>query len=193
MGLVTGGLHQGRRHFQLPGLAFALSVQDAAGDHQLNKIGLVPGNFPDQGRRILRGGGFVGQGPGHVAPGHGHGHVPRQNPGAHGPAGENLIPEAGVYRLDAAHGAEGGDAGEQLRFGVACADPERNPAKEGVAGHEADGLFGVLLLDGGLAGGRQVDMEVNKAGHDIAAGQVNFLVVRNLRPGGDDGLDTVAV
>ena len=107
--------------------------------------------------------------------------------------GENLIPEAGIYRLDAAHGAEGGDAGEQLRFGVACADPERNPAKEGVTGHKADGLFGVLLLDGGLAGGGQVDMEVNKAGHYIAAGQVNFLIVRGLRPGGDDALDAVAL
>ena len=193
VGLVTGGLHQGRGHFQLPGLPLALGVQNAAGDHQLNKIGLVLSNFPDQGRRLLRGGGLVGQGPGHVAPGHGHSHVPRQNPGAHGPAGENLIPEPGVYRLDAAHGAEGGDAGEQLRFGVACADPERNRAKEGVAGHEADGLFGVLLLDGGLARGRQVDMEVNKAGHYIAAGEVDFLVVRGLRPGGDDGLDTVAL
>ena len=193
VGLVTGGLHQGRRHFQLPGLPLALGVQDAAGNHQLNKIGLVLSNFPDQGRRLLRGGGLVGQGPGHVAPGHGHGHVPRQNPGAHGPAGENLIPQAGVYRLDAAHGAEGGDAGEQLRFSVACADPERNRAKEGVAGHEANGLFGVLLLDGGLAGGGQVDMEVDKPWHHIAAGKIDLLISRSLVAGGDEGLDTVAV
>ena len=193
MGLVTGGLHHLRGHFQLPGLPLALGVQHTAGDHQLNKIGLILRDLPHQSRRLLRRGSFVGQGPGHVSPGHGHRHVTRQNPGAHSLAGEDLIPQAGVHRLDSAHGAQGGHAGEQLRLGIAYADPEGDGPEDGIAGHQTDDPFRVLLLDGGPSRGGQVDMEVNKPRHHIAAGQVDPFIIRSLCAGGDDGLDPVAV
>ena len=193
VGLVAGSFHQLRGHFQLPGLALALGIQHTAGDHQLNKIGLILRDLPHQSRRLLRRGSLIGQRPGHMAPGHGHGHVPRQNAGAHGLAGEDFIPQAGIHRLNAAYGAQGGHTGKQLRFGIARADLKGNGPEEGVAGHQADGLFIVLLLDGGLSRGGQVDMEVDKPWHHIAAGKIDLLISRSLVAGGDEGLDTVAV
>ena len=193
VGLVAGGLHQLRGHFQLPGLALALGIQHTAGDHQLNKIGLILRDLPHQSRRLLRRGSLIGQRPGHMAPGHGHRHVTRQNPGAHRLAGEDFIPQAGIHRLNAAHGAQGSHAGEQLRLGIACADPEGDGPEEGIAGHQTDDLFRVLLLDSGPSRGGQVDMEVNKPRHHIAAGQVDPFIIRSFRAGGDDGLDPVTV
>ena len=128
-----------------------------------------------------------------MAPGHGHGHVARQNAGAHGLAGEDFIPQAGIHRLNAAYGAQGGHTGKQLRFGIARADLKGNGPEEGIAGHQTDDPFRVLLLDGGPSRGRQVDMEVNKPWHHIAAGQVDPFIIRSLCASGDDGLDPVAV
>lgn len=114
------------------GFALALGIQHTAGDHQLNKIGLILRDLPHQSRRPLRRGSLIGQRPGHVAPGHGHGHVARQNAGAHGLAGEDFIPQAGIHRLNAAYGAQGGHTGKQLRFGIARADLKGNGPEEGV-------------------------------------------------------------
>lgn len=60
VGLVAGSFHQLRGHFQLPGLPLALGIQHTAGDHQLNKIGLILLDLPHQSRRPLVAGGDEG-------------------------------------------------------------------------------------------------------------------------------------
>ena len=192
VGLIAGGLHQRRLHPQHPGLTHHLGVHDAAGDHQLDEVGLLRRDLLHAGRSLLRRAGLVGQGACHVASGHGYRHVGRHHAGAQDGPCRRLIADNGVKIRHAAHRADGGDAAEQLHLGVALAQADAHAAHQAVGGDELHQLFGVGGLLFGLAGGRQVDMQVDEPGQHVLPAQIHRLVPRGRRSVGDGG-DTAAV
>ena len=54
VGGIAGGFDVFRRHFEFAGFSHGLGVQNAAGNHQLNEIRLVLGNFADEHSGFLR-------------------------------------------------------------------------------------------------------------------------------------------
>ena len=54
MRLVARGLNERGGHAQHARLAHDLGIQHAAGDHQLDEVGLVPGDLLDEGRGFRR-------------------------------------------------------------------------------------------------------------------------------------------
>lgn len=124
-----------------------------------------------------------------MAAGDGNGHIARQNPGADLLPLVDLIPQLGVKVQDAAHGADGGDAGEQLLPGVACHHGLAQLFGEVIGGYQLHGLYGVTLLLLGLAGACQVDMEVDQPGQYILPVQVPLGVVLGYGSCGDNSLN----
>ena len=81
----------------------------------------------------------------------------------------DLIPQPGVKILDAAHGTDGGNSAHQLCLGVGGTEVHSNFPHQAIAGDQFHQLFRVRLLLRRLAAARNMDMEVDQAGHEVAA------------------------
>ena len=187
VGLVAGSLYQRRLHPQHARLAHHLGVHDAAGDHQLDEVGLLRRNLLHIGGGLLRRPGLVGQRTGHVPARYGYRHVGRHHTGAEDLACRRPVADDGVEVRHAAHRPDGGDAAEQLRSGVALAQADAHPAHQAAGRDELHQLPGVGGLLFRLTGGRQVDVHVDEPRQHIPSRQIHRLVPGGRRPVGDGG------
>ena len=187
VGFIAGGLHQRRLHPQNARLAHHLGVHHAAGDHQLDEVGLFRRDPLHVGRCLLRRPCLIGQRAGHVAARYGYRHIGGHHPGAEDLACRRLLADDGVKVRHAAHGTDGGNAAEQLRSGVALAELDTHPAHKAVGGDELHQLFRVGGLFLRLTGGRQVYVQVDQSRQDVPSRQIHRLIPGRYRAVGDGG------
>ena len=175
VGCIADGSDHLRRHLHLAGGALFGGIQHAAGDHQLDEVYLLFTGFFQLRQRF-----------GVVVRRHRHRacHVPArhrdalvcsQNAGCQHFPGGAVVPAAGVKVRNAAHGAHGGHAAQQLQLGIAAYHPIRYRTGQCVAHELALQRCIVPGLCAGLAVARQMDVQVDEPRAKIPAVQVDDL------------------
>ena len=178
MCLVARGLDKLGLHAQHARLTHDFGVQHAAGDHQLDEVGLFGGDLFDERRGLFGGVRLVGERTRHVPAGDGDRHVRRQHARGKNFARRGEVANFRVVIGDAADCADGRDAGEQLGFGVALAHVETDFIRQRAGGDELDELFRVARLLLGPARGGQMHVHVDETRQHIFSAEVDCLIAR---------------
>ena len=176
VGCIADGFDHLRRHLHLAGGALFGGVQHAAGDHQLDKIYLLCAGLFQLRQRF----GVVVcrycYRACHVPARHRDALVGGQNAGCQHLSSGAVVPAAGVKVRNAAHGAHGGHAAQQLQLGIAAHQPVCDGAGQPVAQDLTYQRRIVPGLCAGLAVTRQMDVQVDEPRAQIPTVQVDDLV-----------------
>ena len=192
VGLIAHGLYHLRRHLQLAGGALFGGIQHAAGDHQFDKVHPLGAGLGELGQGLAVVVGRHSHRACHVAARHRDALVGGQNARGQDLPGLGIVPAAGVKIRDAAHGADGGHAAQQLQLCIAAHHAVGHRTGQAVAQNFTHQRRIIPRLCAGLAVAGQMHMQVDEARHRIAAVEVDDLIAVQVgalvRNGGDDAV-----
>ena len=191
--LIAGRLHQRGLHPQHARLADDLGVEHAAGDHELDEVRLLRRDPLHISRGLLRRLCFVGKGAGHVPARHGDRHIGRHHARAEDLSLRGQVADDRVEVRHAADRADGRHAAEKLRLRVALAQLHADAARERVGGDELHELLRVARLFLRLAGGGQMNVQIDQPRQHILSAEVHDLIALAARRGIGDRADASAL
>ena len=176
MRLVARGPDERGGHAQHARLAHDLGVQHAAGDHQLDEVGLVPGDLLNEGSGFRRRMRLIGERARHVSAGDGDCHIRGQHARGENFTRRREIADARVVIRHAADGADRRHAGEQLGFGVALAQIDADLVHQAAGGDEFHEFFRVACFFLRLARSREVHVHIDETRQHIPAAEVDGFI-----------------
>ena len=188
---VADGFDHFRLHLQLAGGALFGGIQHTAGDHQFNQIHLLAAGLSELRQCFGIVMGCHCHRACHVSARHRNAFVGGKDARCQQLASCSIISAAGVKIRNAAHGADGGHAAQQLQFCIAAYQPVGHRTGQAVAQNFAHQRCIIPRLCAGLAVACQMHMQVDQARAQIAAVQVDHLITVQIHALVGNGSDLV--